>query len=357
MKTVYIIGVNIEKKDHIGFWNLHPFNLYKKQFRDAGYEIYRVHAQTTREIYDAFAKIGTADIIIFRPNWTENPGDVTKLAQHIRDNLTHSKVILADPFDQTNSRFFGCLPYVDAVLKYQCLRDRNMYLKKYEKDCYALDRLKKEAGISVNKEWDLSSGVPSGQENKIVSGSFVVEPKLIRQTHSKLYQWRVGRINKNVDVFCHVSCGERNKPDWYGKHRLSAIDKLKSLSRYNLSVAAEFAGEQRLSPREYSSRLRQAKIMFAPLGWGEVTMRSYEAIANQCLLIQPDISHMEVFPNVFQPNETYVPVKWDLSDLAEKCEYFLENDEARMKIIANARAKFIEEYRSERFVASCLRIF
>jgi|GEM_PF-3293997 len=357
MKTVHVVGVNIESADHIGYWNLYPFKFYNAQLKKAGFAIQRTHAQTCDQIMRAVSTLDNPEIIVFRPNWTEPAEAVISLSKKLREMHPNTKLIMADPFDQTNSRFFGALPYLDALLKYQRLKNTQDYLKSYENGAYALDRLAREAGITANKEWDLSSEVEPGQEGKIVTGSFVVEPTLIKQSFSKFYQWRISRTKKDIDIFCHISCGERGAPDWYGKHRLDAIEKLQSIKGYNVSIGAEYAGEDRLSRREYVSRLRRAKIIFAPLGWGEVTMRSYEAAANKCLLIQPDVGHMDIFPNVFMPNKTYIPVKWDLSDLVEKCTHYLEHEQKRAEITENALIQLKNEYLSERFVKSCISLF
>ena len=52
---------------------------------------------------------------------------------------------------------------------------------------------------------------------------------------------------------------------------------------------------------------------------------------------------MKTFPRILIPYETYVPVKWDLSDVQEKVEYYLANDEERLRIIANA-ARVVEDF-------------
>jgi hypothetical protein len=64
-----------------------------------------------------------------------------------------------------------------------------------------------------------------------------------------------------------------------------------------------------------------------------VCWRDYEAHATGALLLKPDMSHLRVLPDVFVPFETYVPLKWDLSDFGEKVEHYLRNHEGRSRIV------------------------
>ena len=60
------------------------------------------------------------------------------------------------------------------------------------------------------------------------------------------------------------------------------------------------------------------KIILSPYGFGEVTPRDLEAAMFGCVLIKPDMSYLEMIPNVYVPNETYVACKHDFSDINEK---------------------------------------
>lgn len=95
--------------------------------------------------------------------------------------------------------------------------------------------------------------------------------------------------------------------------------------------------------RKYYSELKKSKIVLSPFGWGEVCFRDFETIISGALLFKPDMSHLITFPNVYIPNETYVPLKWDGSDLLEKTEFYLNNEKERSRIAHNA----YEQYKNE----------
>ena len=68
------------------------------------------------------------------------------------------------------------------------------------------------------------------------------------------------------------------------------------------------------------------------------------------LLVKPNMSHLKTLPNLFVPGETYVPIKWDYSDLEEKCEFYLKNENERKRIARQARDHLVSCLRSEWFV-------
>jgi hypothetical protein len=75
-----------------------------------------------------------------------------------------------------------------------------------------------------------------------------------------------------------------------------------------------------------------ARIAFTDW-YGEVCWRDYDAHATGALLMKPDMSHLRALPDVFVAFETYVPLKWDLSDFGENVEHYLRNHEGRSRIV------------------------
>ena len=103
------------------------------------------------------------------------------------------------------------------------------------------------------------------------------------------------------------------------------------------------APTERVGRREYYAEMMRSKICLSPFGYGEICWRDFEAVLCGCLVIKPDMAHLQTVPDVFQANLTYVPVSWDYADLGEKCLHFLENPQERQRI---ARAAFdvLESY-------------
>lgn len=92
----------------------------------------------------------------------------------------------------------------------------------------------------------------------------------------------------------------------------------------------------RVSPKQFFTDLQRSRITFSPFGWGEVCFRDFEAIRAGSLLLKPDMDHLQTWPNIYRPGITYVPVRWDGSDLAAKIQYYLDHSMERREIIAEA---------------------
>lgn len=99
----------------------------------------------------------------------------------------------------------------------------------------------------------------------------------------------------------------------------------------------------RVSIRHYFRDMQRSRITFSPFGWGELCFRDFEAVRAGSLLLKPDMGHLETWPNVYIPGETYVPVAWDGSDLGEKIDHYLAHPEESLRIARNA----FEHYRRQ----------
>lgn len=114
-----------------------------------------------------------------------------------------------------------------------------------------------------------------------------------------------------------------------------------------LDAAAQRRGwtvaRDRVAPRRYLADMQRSRVTFSPFGWGEVCFRDFEAVRAGSLLVKPDMSHLRTWPDIFVPGETYVPVRWDGSDLEETISYYLENEGERNRIVAEAHRSFREQ--------------
>ena len=75
---------------------------------------------------------------------------------------------------------------------------------------------------------------------------------------------------------------------------------------------------KRVPKDEFIKEGQNSKSILSPFGWGEICGRDFEALVYGACMIKQSMDHCITYPNVYQPEVTYVPLKWDFSDFKEK---------------------------------------
>jgi hypothetical protein len=110
---------------------------------------------------------------------------------------------------------------------------------------------------------------------------------------------------------------------FYNSPREKMLDIISNMN-FNCKTSRKHG---KLPKNQYYNTLTQSKIYVSPYGFGEYAIRDLEAMQFGCILIKPDMSHMDGIPNIFYKDKTYISCKPDLSDLEEKIEYAVSNYE------------------------------
>ena len=145
-----------------------------------------------------------------------------------------------------------------------------------------------------------------------------------------------------------------NQTEHYNIHRSKLIDVL-DIKKYNV---AKLNNGERVTEREYYQKMFDSKIILAPYGFGELPPRDIQAAQFGSILIKPDVSYIDTYPNIYVNNETYIACKHDFSDLDEKIDYVLSNfKELQPYIVENMRRKFVNEYAHEKLALHLYNVF
>jgi hypothetical protein len=166
---------------------------------------------------------------------------------------------------------------------------------------------------------------------------------------------------KDIDVFAIFSYPGRKNIEfgtetskYYNMHRERCIEWLKLLPKNIHVVTLPESGEHYPKEQYYKLMLR-SKILIAPFGYGEIAPRDLEAAMFGCVLVKPDMEHIETVPKFYIPEETYFPCSWDFSNINSIIENILKNYSTRT--IENSRKRYIQEYKDENLLRYIFNLF
>jgi hypothetical protein len=98
----------------------------------------------------------------------------------------------------------------------------------------------------------------------------------------------------------------------------------------------------KLNRRGYMNELKQSKVVLAPFGWGEITLKDFEVFLTGGALLKPSMDHMQTWPNFYESNVTYLPFEWDLSNLEDTIERANENESQRLDTAVEGQRRYAE---------------
>lgn len=342
-----------------------PFAMYAKQIEsELDLRVENVATKSPQDRTDAIARAIQSDappkFILVMPHWAEPVDELCVWFDSIRDmldraDLASTKLVMLDYYAPTSSPHFPVMAHVDIYIKRQTLANPSQYNTQYQSGFVYADFVADTWGFDLG-DWHFGSLIPQGHAHKLVSGwNLGITPRyrrMLRLCALSPLPWSA----RPIDLHLRVGTINRTdkKQEWYQFSRGKA---LQSVERLKGSI--RMSGSGRVGTKRYYAELFTSKIVFSPFGWGEVCFRDYEAIAAGALLIKPDMSHLQTEPDIYIPNQTYVPVAWDYSDAADVIERYLSDPSECKRIISNARHALLKYDRQDHFVdtlARCLQL-
>ncbi len=227
-------------------------------------------------------------------------------------------------------------------MKKHVLRDRSQYGQETFGDTNLMDYYGRKNGLD---HAPMRFAIPEGFLDKLMVGPSFATADFILPTLDKA---EVPAGKRPIDLHARIAIGGT---PWYQAMRQECHDAAAALTGLNVVTGVGIRHDQ------FLAELRSSKICFSAFGYGEVCWRDYEAIQNGAVLLKQDMSHIETLPDVFVADETYVPVRWDLSDLDDKVRELVADPDRCRRIAQNALDVLTRYARDKAFVDQVAPIF
>jgi len=270
------------------------------------------------------------DVVGFKLGFRSSPAEVLSAARTIKSALAPgAKLVYFDGDDDLGVQWPNLLPLVDLYLKKHCYRDLSEYRKNRIGKSNLTDYCARKFGINFENDIiPTTAPVDEEQLSKIMlSWNIGLDDKIHQfyNTHRIL----PAASSKDIDVVCRATVSQES---WIYPLRSLVIPEIKPLGRdYRVLTP-----DQRVAQDVYYQEMLRSRICVSPFGYGEICWRDFEAVLCGCVLVKPDMSHVDTQPNIFIPNETYVPVLWDYSDLRSTLTQLLAQPERCERLRTNA---------------------
>jgi hypothetical protein len=293
-------------------------------------------------IYALTSDITDCDLLIVDSKFFKGWWKARK--QEILDNLAkfneETNVIFFDTSDSAGYLLGEVLPFVRSYYKHQTLVDKSHYMRPMYGRRLFTDYYHHNNSITdkPNYEEDVIQVLHSSDLEKI---------KVSWNTGLANYSFMGDYLGKIYRAF--PMKGILRYPNKFT--RPSAARSLDVQCRFGTSYNKETVAFQRkaiatilqhrvqtkkVNRYHFYRELKSSKVVMSPFGLGEITLKDFEVFLSGSLLMKPDMSHMETWPN-FYTKDTYVAFDWSLSDVSEKLEAILENYQDFVQIAQNGQ--------------------
>ena len=289
-------------------------------------------------------QLAAYDIIGLKFSFRANEAAALALARRIRQAIAGqaTRLVYFDGDDDINILWPELVAITDLYVKKHIYRDRSQYGVVRRGKSNLTDWVAREYGRSFDEnEIPRSRPLDPGLASRVWAG------------------WNIGLDDKIADLARRVPapaaeprpidvCSRAVVADdaWIFPLRNPVVRQLECMS----ASMAVLVPRERVSQERYYDEMRSAKICVSPFGYGEICWRDFEAILLGCLLVKPDMAHVETAPDIFIPGVTYAPVKWDYSDLPQVCAHYLEDEARRRQMVEQAYAAVMASQRPDWFV-------
>lgn len=283
----------------------------------------------TKVRYAETSDLGSCDVVAINSKFWSGPWDRNRdRALRLLDKLkaARRRIVYFDRSSSAGQVNCDVLPTVDRYLKNALYADRTLYQRavyggrlfaEYYRDKYAIvddDAPFVPPTLAADDVRRLGVGWNTGLANYSPFG-----PRLgtlyrslpLRAFFAPPRRFTSPARSRPVPVSCRMSLSYKYQTVGYQRQKVAEL------------LALPRGG--RVSKLAYFRELRLSRVVASPFGYSEINYKDFETFLSGAVLLKPDMSHLETWPDFFQPHRTYVPHRWDLADLAEQVTEILRD--------------------------------
>lgn len=300
---------------------------------------------------DFFARF---DAVGLKLSFRSSQVKLDEMLSHLNKSLDRerTKTIYFDGDDDQSIQWPEALGWSDLYVKKHAFREQDQYQRQFRSHFQE---------VKINNLTDFVSDAANHRSVGEIAKSPSIDPGQCNRLH---VGWNIALDDKIHDLLQHsvgpspdrpidIVCRSVVPPEaWITPLRQAALDAVNQLS----DQFRVLAPQSRVPQEEYYRELTQSRICVSPIGYGEICWRDFEAVLSGCLLVKPDIGYIHTQPNLYNPFKTYVPVRWNYSDLREQCAYYLRNEDERREIAESAYRTLISALTEDWFLNSFSKI-
>lgn len=308
MTRIHVLAGGFDTPNGRGF--LFPLIVWRDALRGDGLDI-RIFSRASDDLADCDALLIESKFHRYR--WHNQKSEtLDAFAGWAR----RCRLIYCDTTDSSGSLLTDLLPIVHGYAKSQLIRDRAAYLTPMYGHRPFTDYYHREQGIT-DAEPEYSPAVTDRtllSKLRVSWNSGLADYSLHGPTRMALYQ------RLPLPGLLRFPQPSRS-PSASRPHGISSrfgVDYQRAtVSFQRKSIREKLAGRidtRKLSRRGYVRELETSKVVVSPFGYGEITLKDFEVFLTGGLLLKPDMTHMETWPDLFRGGNTMLAHRWDLSD-------------------------------------------
>lgn len=323
--------------NRISYSQVYPFLYYAKDLF-ARYNV-EIRCRPFEQLPNAGGDplLAEADDVLLQPWFTISPQALTEACDLVRRTNPKAKLSFLDSYAHNDLRLARALPDdLQFYIKKSLFRETESYLTAYRGDTNLTQYYGDLYGL---EQEPVDFAVPETILPKLrLCPNFFTAPHLIGGFLGDAPPSQTGR---GLDM--QTRLGTRGSP-WYHTMRDTALNIIDGIDGISISEKGN------LSLPEYMAEMQNAQLCFSPFGYGELCWRDVEAIQTGAVLIKQDMGHLHSLPDLYEAGVTYLPVKWDFSDLEEVIKTALADEALRQRITKTAYARVADYVKTRQFV-------